>query len=128
MAVRAFFLSARYRRRMLYVPFEKLAAGMGRSGRETPCEELDSDLIPLTREIVPKVCAHTPWKSMCFVQALTAQRILCRAGLPTTVYMGVRKDVNGAMEAHAWLRCGNVYVTGGADADTYAVTGFWGKD
>ena len=35
-----------------------------------------------------------------------------KRGVNTTLYLGVGKE-DGNMVAHAWLRCGQLYVTGG---------------
>jgi hypothetical protein len=54
-----------------------------------------------------------PWRSDCLVQAIAAQRWLGRERRPTQLVIGVHKDAAGRFEAHAWLRCGSVTVTGG---------------
>ena len=59
-----------------------------------------------------KVCDKTPWESKCLVRALAAQRLLCRRGLSSTLYLGCGME-EGKMVAHAWLRFGEMYVTGG---------------
>ena len=41
-------------------------------------------------------------------------------GISTTIYLGVRRYEN-EMKAHAWLRCGEYYVTGGGVIDQYTV-------
>ena len=41
--------------------------------------------------------------------------------ISTTLYLGVKKDSDNNMLAHAWLRCGDYYVTGGANKEGYAV-------
>ena len=46
------------------------------------------------------------------VRALAAQRLLCRRGLSSTLYLGCGME-EGKMVAHAWLRFGEMYVTGG---------------
>ena len=33
-------------------------------------------------------------------------------GIASTIYLGVFKE-NGKLKAHAWLRCGQLYLTGG---------------
>ena len=63
-------------------------------------------------QIVGKVCDKTPWESKCLVRALAAQRLLCRRGLSSTLYLGCGME-EGKMVAHAWLRFGEMYVTGG---------------
>ena len=62
--------------------------------------------------IVGKVCDKTPWESKCLVRALAAQRLLYRQGLSSTLYLGCGME-EGKMVAHAWLRFGEMYVTGG---------------
>lgn len=71
------------------------------------------------------MCDRTPWQSLCMVRALTAKKLLNRKGYPCTLYMGLIKDNNGEMAAHAWLRCGGSYITGGTGAG-YTVTGKYG--
>lgn len=38
-----------------------------------------------------------------------------------TIYLGVKKDENNTMLAHAWIRCGKYVVTGGANKCEYTV-------
>ena len=55
---------------------------------------------------------HTPWRSECYPQALTARALLGLARVPHVVSFGVRRD-GDALVAHAWVRAGEVTVTGG---------------
>ena len=41
----------------------------------------------------------------------------------TTIYLGVNK-LNNEMKAHAWIRCGKMYITGGNGAGYATVTIF----
>jgi hypothetical protein len=52
-----------------------------------------------------------PWNPNCLVEAITVKIILNHRGITSTLYLGVTKE-NGNMKAHAWLRCGTIYVTG----------------
>ena len=58
------------------------------------------------------MCSRTAWESKCLVRALTAQRLLKKKGIPSTMYLGCKME-EGNMVAHAWLRVGKLYVTGG---------------
>lgn len=69
-----------------------------------------------------KVCDKTPWESKCLVRALAAQRLLCRRGLSSTLYLGCGME-EGKMVAHAWLRFGEMYVTGGDGGGYTTVAG-----
>jgi len=55
---------------------------------------------------------HTPWRSECYPQALTARLLLGLARVPHVVSFGVRRD-GEALVAHAWVHVGGVTVTGG---------------
>ena len=71
---------------------------------------------------VNQVCGKTKWESKCLVRALSAQRLLAEKGIDSTLYLGCKMDENKKMIAHAWIRVGKMYVTGGnGAADGYAV-------
>lgn len=61
--------------------------------------------------------AVVPWRSDCLLRVMAADRWLRRWGAVPEFYLGVKKDGNGALEAHAWLRCGGLTVTGGQSVD-----------
>ena len=56
--------------------------------------------------------AKVPWRSDCLLQAVAADRWLRRCGMQPKFFVGVQKEAGGQLEAHAWLRCGDVVVTG----------------
>ena len=72
---------------------------------------------------VQTAASRTPWESACLVQALTGMIMLVRRGGNATLYLGVAKDENDAeaMTAHAWLRCGNVILTGAGGVERFSV-------
>ncbi len=72
---------------------------------------------------VSRVCNRTAWESKCLVRALCAQRLLHKKGIESTLYLGCGKE-EGKLVAHAWLRCGEVYVTGGNGAEYATVDKF----
>ena len=120
--IQTFFYTGVYRAFILFVPFNKLRKSMGKHKQESP-DKIDNDTYRTARTIASRVMfvsAKTPWESKCLVQALTAQKLLKNKGISTTIYLGVRKEGN-EMKAHAWLRCGDYYVTGGAIRDQYTV-------
>ena len=114
MTISVYIYAAYYRMCILFVPMPKLEKRMGIRGEESPENETPENikLAKLVRFHVNRVTGHTPWESKCLVQALTARRILKKKNINTTLYLGVMKE-NNEMKAHAWLRCGELYVTGG---------------
>lgn len=122
-------LSAYYRFAILRRPFADLAPSIGAAGMETPENppaERDKRICGEAAWAVNAVCKRTPWESKCLVRALTAKKLLNRRGLPCTLYMGVRLEPDGQMAAHAWLRCGTLYISGGDGSREYTVTAVYG--
>ena len=70
-------------------------------------------------EVITAISRYTPWKSLCMVQALTAQTILSIKRIPCTIYLGIAKDDQQKLQAHAWLMCGDFVVTGGDVRDEF---------
>ena len=55
-----------------------------------------------------------PWRAGCYPQAIVARMMLGLWNIPFTLCMGVRRNVETcAMEAHAWVQCEDICVTGG---------------
>ena len=127
MLLEVLFLSAKYRRQMLYQPFAEISPAIGTLGLETDRNSADDPVVFHVRRAIDIVCKRTIWESMCMVRALTAKKMLNRRGFPCTLYMGVAKDSDGKMIAHAWCRCGKIYVTGGNGHKKYTVTAIYGS-
>ena len=121
--VKAIIYSGIARIYIFYLPFNKLRKKMGNVKIESDeIVERDVEIIAKgVTSIVSLVAYKTPWESKCLVQALTAQWMLRDKGISTTLYLGVKKDSNNNMLAHAWTRCGQYYVTGGGNKEGYAI-------
>ncbi len=104
--------------------FKQLAHLLGKVNQETNeyMEEIDLEQIKQISTTIKVLSRYTPWKSNCLVQAYAGKRLLARRKLGCTLYLGVAKDHDGTMIAHAWLRCGNYYVTGGNGSLRYTIT------
>ena len=114
MTITVYLYVAYYRLCLLLVPMPRIEKMIGVHGAESEAEET-LETIKLAKLVgfhVNRVTAHLPLKRKCFVRALSARKILMKRGVNTTLYLGVGKE-DGNMVAHAWLRCGQLYVTGG---------------
>ena len=123
LAVKALVLSAYYRLYLFWGSMEQLKSRIGVEHEESS-GDVPEGMVPYLFRIsyaVNHVCKHTPWQSKCLVRALTAQKLLKEKRLDSTLYLGVSEKEN-KMVAHAWLRCGNVFVTGGDGRDFAMVT------
>lgn len=109
----AFIISGIIRFAILFIEFKKLAVIYGKYKEETNIEvsQWEEKIIFRIGWAVNEISYRTPWKSKCLVKALTAQIMLERRKISSTLYLGVAKDRNKLI-AHAWLRSGQVIVTG----------------
>jgi hypothetical protein len=123
LTLKAWVLSARYRHQMLGKDTSKFKHMWGISGEESS-EDATIDEYRFAKRVaysVNQVCSKTKWESKCLVRALTAQKLLSEKGIDSTMYLGC-KEQDGKMVAHAWIRCGKMFVSGGnGTADGYAV-------
>lgn len=113
--------SAYYRLRIWLVKPAKLQKHWGVRGEESPAEDTRENYRYAYRVAyaVDRICTRTTWESKCLVRALSAQRLLKKKGIHSTLYLGCKLE-EGKMVAHAWLRVGTKYVTGG-NGEGYAM-------
>lgn len=115
MLLEAFILSGIYKMIILIIPSKKMKRYFGTYNCESS-ENIENENYKIIRKVgcaVKCVSDFTPWESKCLVQALTAQRMLKRRKIFSTVYLGVTKEGDNKINAHAWLRSGRIFVTGG---------------
>lgn len=103
------------------LPFRVIARRLGLEQLRSRPTHRPSD--PRAAEIgwaVRAAAAHTPWHSTCLAQALAGAAMLRRAGIPSTLSLGVsREPAAKQLIAHAWLRCGDEILTGAEGRDRF---------
>lgn len=102
--------------------FKRLEPFLGERLVESPQEQSLEELSQARRIAwaIRLVSPHTPWESNCFPQAVTAKLLLRRRRIGSTLYLGARFAENkNELMAHAWLRCGPLYLTGGDSSDQF---------
>jgi hypothetical protein len=110
----AFFLTGIGRGAILLISFSKIKKYLGLYKKESTFE-IENEIYRIIKRVdwaLKAISKHTPWESKCLVQALAAQRMLKKRKINSTLYLGVKKDKENNLLAHAWLRCGEVFVTG----------------
>jgi hypothetical protein len=117
-----FMLLAIVRVLLLLVPFRYITVWLGKYMKESPyIDENDNTFINQVERDIQLVSKYTPWESKCLVQAITGKILLRHKRLQNTMYLGVAKDSENQMIAHAWLRSGNKLVTGGCNSGMFTV-------
>lgn len=128
--IEAFLLMAISRFSILFIPFRRVAAFMGKPMRET-ADLVESELMIVAKQIawlIEKISRYTPWESKCLVKALTGQIMLKKRKISCTLYLGIKKNKANALSAHAWLRCGNVIILGENGRLGYTTVAYFGTD
>lgn len=109
---------------ILLMRFPALSRRLGASMQESTHVD-DDRRRPVLRRIrwaIGAASRRAPWRCKCLEQAVAAKMMLRRRGIDSTLYLGVAREPGSAeVQAHAWLRCGSCYVTGGEDHSRYAV-------
>jgi hypothetical protein len=59
--------------------------------------------------------------STCLTEALTAEAMLRRRGVPARAAIGIDRPKGGVLHAHAWTELGGTMVTGGAARENFAL-------
>ncbi len=72
---------------------------------------------------VQSVSRCIPGARTCLVEAMALQFILQRHGIPSHMQVGVCKDEQGKLRAHAWIECRGHVVIGGTDLSAYTLLG-----
>lgn len=105
------------------LPFRWLAACLGTCMGNSP-ETISPAQARVAQRVswaVRRASGLTPWPSVCLPQAITAKALLRRRGIASTLYLGAMFNEHKSLMAHAWLRCGSFYVTGGPGHEHYGV-------
>lgn len=121
--LRAFWLLGLARFAILAVPFRRIAPFLGEVTGESP-ERAPAESDALAKRIswaVETAARYTPWESRCLARAMAAKAMLRRRNVPGTLYLGLAKDSEEGLSAHAWVRCGERILTGGAGHERFTV-------
>src|SRR3990167_3331157 len=100
----------------------------------------DQQYLRFLQRFIPTFSQNLPWRSVCLHESLAGFFLLRKKGFPSTLYFGVNKVTENkvtenslsstdkdsilhasklsatqamTLSAHAWLRCGQSYITGG---------------
>jgi hypothetical protein len=106
------------------VSLRSITARLGTPLEETPRDGVREDQLRYARRVgwaIHGAAGRTPTNSNCYPQALTAWWLLHRKHIPTTFYYGAAFEEDGtALQAHVWVRCGPLIVTGGGPRRRFA--------
>lgn len=97
------------------LPFETVRRLMARAAQTLArSQKSDDDAAKRAVWAVMAASRYVPRAGVCLTQALAAQTMLARRGHPALLRIGVVKDEERRLQAHAWLESGGEVVIGGA--------------
>jgi hypothetical protein len=91
-------------------------------------DQHDCDIPIAVSQAVVRAARNLPWECKCLVQAMAGKAMLRLRGVSSTLYLGLAKGENEQLCAHAWLRCGNIILTGGRVNGQFTVVSFFGDE
>lgn len=124
----AFFLLG-WARILKVIPFFKVAPSLGEKEAETTLisNTWNHEILKEISRAIRIMSQHTFWESQCLVKAMAGMKMLEKRGIESTLYLGMAKDEEGQLIAHAWLRSGSYYITGAEGMERFAVVGKFAK-
>ena len=104
-------------------PFSRVAPHLGRHMTESSYSDIPDrqDHIRALGWALGVAGRQVPWNCKCLVLAIAGKKMLDRRGIPSTLYLGLAKDEESGLKAHAWLRSGREIVTGAGVSNDYTV-------
>jgi hypothetical protein len=79
------------------------------------------------RRTVQWAAAHAPWRADCYPQAIVARFLLGLYRMPFVLCLGLRNPHGEQLEAHAWVTCGEVCVSGDSGLEQYRIVAVYAK-
>lgn len=109
---------------ILVLRFPIIAKRLGTPMTETAQND-DEQLRPVLKRVkwaIGAVSRRAPWRCLCLEQGVAAKMMLRRRHIPSTLYLGVTRDKGASVaKAHAWVRSGTYFVTGGEGHEAFTV-------
>ena len=82
-------------------------------------------LISVLQKNIRRLKKRLPWTVKCFEEAIAAKKILEKYNIKTTIYLGVAKKEEEILIAHAWLKSGDIFISGKKGHKQHTVVGFY---
>ena len=105
-----------------FTPFKFYAPSLGEQGLESPRTSPGLEELKKIRWAIR--FGHRRaffFRAVCLPQAMAGRWMLQRRGYSSTLYLGVTRCPKEGLRAHAWLRCGDLILTGEEGREEFTV-------
>jgi hypothetical protein len=110
---------------ILFFPFKSIASKIGLPQTETSYSNpIESKVLAIQIAVI-RGAKYICFSSKCYDQALATTFMLKRRGISSTIYFGLNK-VDGQLAAHAWVRCGQLIVSGMGGHEKFTPVAWFG--
>jgi hypothetical protein len=112
-----------FRIAILILPFKVIASLLGKHMSESDKKHRfkSMETAKLIALSIRTMSLRLPWECKCLAQAVSGKIMLDNRKISNTLYLGVAKDENEKLIAHAWLRIGENIILGDEGLDRFAV-------
>jgi hypothetical protein len=101
------------------LPMRWWSSWIGEAGQNNdtkPVSEAQRQTVGQVRKNVFRANKLLLKSSRCFALSLTLKKMLNRRNIDASLYLGVNKGKEGALQAHAWVKGGKNIIYGGSNA------------
>lgn len=103
-----------------FFSFKKVVFYLGNlQGEVSNFDANNEPLLGNLNRVIVLTARNMPFEAACYVQALTGKMMLKKRNVPSAIHIGMKKDKKGQLKGHAWLRVGNITVTGDRNINSY---------
>ncbi len=96
----------------MFVPFRYYIKSIGYPNASSVLiQAIDETELAMIKSIFHNIQKYLAWFFKCFEQAVAAKKLLNKRHIPSCICFGLTTD-EGKLKAHAWVRCGDSFVTG----------------
>jgi len=105
---------------ILTIPFRRIAPFLG-THMASSDEIKDRQVVLGVSRAIGTMSRYVPWECKCLAQAISGKMMLQRRQISSTLYLGVGKKADGDLNAHAWLRAGDIIILGSGGLERFSV-------
>jgi hypothetical protein len=113
-----YLMSARWA--LAFLPFKFIEAFMNRISKYP--EIISDHRPPIITDVVwsiVRVAKHLPGETVCFPRGISAQAMLLRRNISTTLYYGSTSQLGSGLASHVWVKDGDHEVIGCRECSAY---------
>ncbi len=111
---------------IILLPYSFLKPLLGKYNDKSLAEEHEIKVIRRISYWISRLSCILPLKCNCLPKAITGKLMLKIRGINSTLYLGMSKNKDKKLIAHAWLKVGNIPVTGCRNNGKFVEVAYFG--